>query len=190
MGIGPQQASRCTSSAQLRFGLGLPEAVYPLAQARLRDLRRILGTHAELLSPLFWIQAIPSTIKTSLERYILAFCPPSPPHANTDIIFCHLKYLFPTMGSVPDIVNGTAPSLAPKLDDVATALYRHDCANAAGHGNKCPPRWSKFASHEDEQASLQREIRRDPIIHRHYFNRDDKTCEQPPLLCIPAPASS
>lgn len=57
-----------------------------------------------------------------------------------------------------------------------TTLYRHDCANEDGYGDKCPARWSKFASHEDDQAHLNNSIQNDPIIHRHFFNKDDKKC--------------
>lgn len=78
------------------------------------------------------------------------------------------------MGSVGTDVENSA-SLPESVENPVTALYRHDCANH-GRGDKCPPRWSKFASHEDDQAHLQNSIQNDPIIHRHYFNEDDKKC--------------
>lgn len=88
------------------------------------------------------------------------------------------------MGSVAVIVNGTALPLTPEEENVATALYRHDCANKGNYGEECPDRWSKFASHEDEQAHLKLAIQNDPIIHRQYFNKEDKKCLWPfqPLL--------
>ncbi|KAG8159225.1 hypothetical protein KVR01_010886 [Diaporthe batatas] len=78
------------------------------------------------------------------------------------------------MGSVgTDLVN-TMTSLPDVVENAVTALYRHDCANAGNYGPECPPRWSKFASHEDDQAHLRNAIQSDPIIHRHCFNKDDK----------------
>lgn len=78
------------------------------------------------------------------------------------------------MGSVGTDVENTA-SPPESVENPVTALYRHDCANH-GRGDRCPPRWSKFASHEDDQAHLQDSIQNDPIIHRHFFNEDDKKC--------------
>lgn len=76
------------------------------------------------------------------------------------------------MGSVGTDVENAA-SLPDAVDNAVTTLYRHDCS---GRGEQCPPRWSKFASHEDDQAHLQNSIQSDPIIHRHFFNRNDKKC--------------
>ncbi|KAK3302765.1 P-loop containing nucleoside triphosphate hydrolase protein [Chaetomium strumarium] len=46
-------------------------------------------------------------------------------------------------------------------------LYRHDC-----HYECCPSRWSKFATHQDEQNALEAEVRAVPIVQRHAFNSD------------------
>jgi hypothetical protein len=79
------------------------------------------------------------------------------------------------MGSVGIDVTTTTP-LPEAVENAVTTLYRHDCANAGNYGDECPQRWSKFASHEDDQAHLKNSIQRDPIIHRHCFNKDDKKC--------------
>jgi hypothetical protein len=81
-----------------------------------------------------------------------------------------------TMGSVGTLVVETTVSLPEAAQSPVTTLYRHDCANAGNYGLECPPRWSKFASHEDDQAHLTDSIKLDPIIHRHFFNKDDKKC--------------
>lgn len=76
------------------------------------------------------------------------------------------------------VVVGTVASAPPQIESAATALYRHECANKHNFGAECPDRWSKFASHEDEEAHLQAEIQSDPIIHRYAFRTDDKKCER------------
>lgn len=86
------------------------------------------------------------------------------------------------MGSVGTDVVKAAASQPEAVENAVTTLYRHDCANEDGYGDKCPARWSKFASHEDDQAHLQNSIKSDPIIHRHFFNKDDKKC-----LCSKSP---
>lgn len=86
------------------------------------------------------------------------------------------------MGSVGIDVDKAAASQPEAVENAVTTLYRHDCANADGYGDKCPSRWSKFASHEDDQAHLQNAIQSDPIIHRHSFNKDDKKCLYPESL--------
>lgn len=80
------------------------------------------------------------------------------------------------MGSMETDGGKTAASLPEVVENAVTTLYRHDCANEASFKDKCPPRWSKFASHEDDQAHLKNSIQSDPIIHRHFFNKDDKKC--------------
>lgn len=80
------------------------------------------------------------------------------------------------MGSVGTDVSTAVASLPEAAENAVTTLYRHDCAKEDGYGDKCPKRWSKFASHEDDQAYLQNSIKSDPIIHRHFFNKDDKKC--------------
>lgn len=83
------------------------------------------------------------------------------------------------MASEPTaVVVATVASPPPEIDGAATALYRHECANKGNYGEECPDRWSKFASHEDEAASLKAEIQNDPIIHRYTFSKDDKKCER------------
>lgn len=79
------------------------------------------------------------------------------------------------------VVVGTVASPPPEVGGAATALYRHECANKGNYGAECPDRWSKFASHEDEDARLKAEIQNDPIIHRYTFSKNDKKCE-PALL--------
>lgn len=80
---------------------------------------------------------------------------------------------------IAEVADGTAVPPPPEAEQVATTLYRHDCANKDGrYGDKCPDRWSKFCSLEDEEAQLKAEIRNDPIIHRRAFDKDDKKCER------------
>lgn len=49
-------------------------------------------------------------------------------------------------------------------------LFRHDCIYQS-----CPPRWTAFRSHEDEDADREARMAAVPIVHRHSF--EDKKWE-------------
>jgi hypothetical protein len=60
-------------------------------------------------------------------------------------------------------VNAAAPADAPAAEISGVAkMYRHDCQNKS-----CPPRWSAFATLEDEDKDLKKRIADQPILHRH-----------------------
>ncbi|RSL99891.1 hypothetical protein CEP52_009419 [Fusarium oligoseptatum] len=54
---------------------------------------------------------------------------------------------------------------------ITTKLYKHVCNGL--RGPPCPDRWSKFPSHDEDQAALEAATSTDPIVHRHVF-RDHK----------------
>ncbi|EMT66629.1 Fidgetin-like protein 1 [Fusarium odoratissimum] len=45
-----------------------------------------------------------------------------------------------------------------------TKLYRHRCTG------RCPDRWSKFPTNEEEYDDTENTISKDPIVHRHVFS--------------------
>ncbi|KAL5609689.1 hypothetical protein FOVSG1_004370 [Fusarium oxysporum f. sp. vasinfectum] len=45
-----------------------------------------------------------------------------------------------------------------------TKLYRHRCTG------RCPDRWSKFPTNEEEYDDTEKTVSKDPVVHRHVFS--------------------
>ncbi|KAG7417568.1 hypothetical protein Forpe1208_v004321 [Fusarium oxysporum f. sp. rapae] len=45
-----------------------------------------------------------------------------------------------------------------------TKLYRHRCTG------RCPDRWSKFPTNQEEYDDTEETVSKDPIVHRHIFS--------------------
>ncbi|KAK4235599.1 P-loop containing nucleoside triphosphate hydrolase protein [Achaetomium macrosporum] len=111
----------------------------------------------------------------------MAIVTASPPDSDTEVIVSVDESATPATNANPSAVVGKSANSPEAADENAAAqvtepeqgddgvqkLYRHDCPYDA-----CPSRWSKFATHQDEQNALEAEVRTVPIVQRYTFNSD------------------
>ncbi|KAL2161770.1 hypothetical protein VTH06DRAFT_7554 [Thermothelomyces fergusii] len=69
-------------------------------------------------------------------------------------------------GDVPEKRSGERRDAPPQT---IVKLYEHRCSY-----DSCPPRWSKFAKHKNEQYEREAEVRRVPIVQRYVYDQRNK----------------